>query len=129
MKPQNPFGLHTVTPYLIVEDVEAVLTFAQRIFGATTRGDPKRRDDGSVMHAEIAIGDSVVMMGEPQDDMGTFPGMLYVYVSDCDDTHRRALDAGAHEVLPPADYPHGDRYGGVTDVAGNTWWIVTHTGA
>ena len=62
------------------------------------------------------------------NDMSTCPGMLYVYVPDCDRTFSRALAAGATEVSPPADYPHGDRYGGVVDSAGNTWWLVTHKG-
>ena len=111
----NPFGLHTVTPYLVVDDVRAVLQFTQDILGAELRGDLKQRDDGSVMHAEVAIGDSVVMMGEPMDGATLHPGMLYVYVEDCDEAHGRALEAGCTEVMPPADYPHGDRYGGVRD--------------
>ena len=53
---QDPFGLHTVTPYLVVDNVESVLPFAELIFGATTPGEPRRRDDGSVMHAETTIG-------------------------------------------------------------------------
>lgn len=128
MDQANPFGLHTVTPYLVVEDVEQVLAFVKNILGATPRGEPRRRDNGSIMHAEVLIGDSVVMMGEPMDNSGPSPGMLYVYVPDCDHAHAKALAAGATEVMPPADYPHGDRYGGVRDGGGNVWWLVTHQG-
>jgi len=123
-----PFGLHTVTPYLVVDDVLSLISFLTKVFGATSRGEPKVRDDGSIMHAEIEIGDSVIMMGEPQDGFPSISSMLYVYVSDCDQVYEKALASGATSVIEPALYPHGDRYGGVQDLAGNTWWIVTHTG-
>ena len=127
-QPQNPFGLHTATPYLVVENVPALIEFVQRIFGAELRGEPHRRDDGSVKHAEVTIGDSVVMMGEPIGEFTPMPASLYVYVDDCDKTYEAALRAGASSVLELADYPHGDRYGGVKDPAGNIWWVVTHVG-
>ena len=123
---QNPFGLHTITPYLIVEDVRAQVAFVQSIFGATLRGDIRMRDDGSVMHTEVQIGDSVIMMGEPMDGFGAMPSTLYLYVDDCDVTYREAIAAGAVSVTEPADYPHGDRYGGIRDMNGNIWWVVTH---
>ena len=122
----NPFGLHAVTPYLVVRDVEGVISFACQVFGAELRGQPKYRDHGGIMHAEIQIEDSVIMLGEPIEDSDSMPSALYVYVADCDDTYARALGAGATSVLAPADYPHGDRYGGVRDCSGNIWWAVTH---
>ncbi len=125
---QNPFGLHTITPYLVVEDVARLIQFLQDTFGANIRGDVHRRDDGSVKHAEMVIGDSVVMMGEPMDDMTPMPATLYLYVDDCDAAYANALTLGANKVLEPANYPHGDRYGGVQDPTGNIWWIVTHIG-
>ena len=125
---QNPFGLHTVTPYLVVEDVAALLDFLQTVFGATIRGDIHMRDDGSVKHAEVQVGDSVIMMGEPMDGIDAMPSTLYLYVDDCDVTYREAIDAGATSVIEPAVYPHGDRYGGVRDTNGNIWWVVTHVG-
>ncbi len=125
---QNPFGLHTITPYLIVEDVAALIQFLQRVFDAESRGDLSYREDGSVKHAEVKIGDSVVMMGEPMDEIGPMPAMLYIYVEDCDAVYKNALAAGATQVMALENYPHGDRYGGVKDPVGNTWWIVTHIG-
>ena len=125
---QNPFGLHTVTPYLVVHGVEPLLLFAQDVFGAELRGEPKYREDDSVQHVEIVIGDSVIMMGEPVGELPSLPASLYVYVDDCDATYARALAAGATAVLEPRVYPHGDRYGGVKDASGNLWWIVTHVG-
>ena len=125
---QNPFGLHTITSYLIVEDVSALIQFLHRVFDAESRGDPRYREDGSVKHAEVKIGDSVVMMGEPMDEIGPMPAMMYIYVEDCDAVYKKALEAGATHVMEPENYPHGDRYGGVKDPVGNIWWIVTHIG-
>jgi uncharacterized glyoxalase superfamily protein PhnB len=129
MTSKNPFGLRTVTPYLVVDGVEDLISFSQRVFGAVLRGDVRYRDDGSVQHAEISIGDSVIMMGEATDDFEPMPSTLYVYVPDCDVTFLTAIENGASSVLPVQNYPHGDRYGGVQDQSGNLWWIVTHLGA
>ena len=123
-----PFGLHTITPYLVVKSVSTLIQFLQQVFDAESRGDPQYREDGSVKHAEVRIGDSVVMMGEPMDEIGPMPAMMYLYVNDCDATYEKALAAGATPVLEPDNYPHGDRYGGVKDPVGNIWWIVTHVG-
>ena len=122
----NPFGLRDVTPYLVIPDIERLIPFLQSVFDARLRGELKYRDDGSVMHAEVTIGDSVVMMGEPMDDFGAMPSTLYVYVKDCDKTFQKALEHGGESVAEPRDFPHGDRYGGIRDTSGNIWWIVTH---
>lgn len=124
----NPFGLHRVTPYLVLNDVLATIRFAEAVVGAELRGEPRRREDGSVQHAELEIGDSVVMLGEPMPDIDAMPGMLYVYVDDCDAAYATALDAGAETVMAPEVHAHGDRYGGVKDSSGNVWWLVTHVG-
>lgn len=126
---QNPFGLKTVTPYLVIRDVKETVQFAQTIFNAELRGDLQMREDGSVAHAEIAIGDSVIMMGEKTDQVDWMPGMLYVYVEDCDATYQKAIELGAEPVIEPTLYPHGDRYGGFKDSCGNVWWAVTHVGS
>ena len=128
MSSTNPHGLHTVTPYLVLRDVTSVIEFATSVLGATIRGEIHRREDGSVKHTELAIGDSVVMLGEPMPGFEVMPGMLYVYVDDCDVCYARALAGGAAPVMEPAVYPHGDRYGGVKDPAGNIWWLATHVG-
>ncbi len=122
----NPFGLHAVTPYLVVRDVAGVVSFAREVFGAELRGEPKYGEQGGIMHAELRIEDSVIVLGEPIEGGDSMPSALYVYVADCDETYSRALAAGATSVLAPADYPHGDRYGGVRDSSGNIWWAVTH---
>lgn len=126
MKKDNPFELHTVTPYLIVDDVEGLVLFMQQVFGGELRGELQYRDDGSVQHGEIKLGDSIVMMGSPMADISALPAALYIYVPDCDQIYERAVCKGATPVLAPANYPHGDRYGGVRDANGNIFWIVTH---
>lgn len=126
MANSNPFGLHTITPYLIVPRVAELIQFLSELVGASQRGECHLRDDGSVKHAEVLIGDSVVMMGEPTHEYPAAPATLYTYVDDCDAAFARALELGATSVLEPADYPHGDRYGGIRDLSGNTWWLATH---
>jgi len=125
---KNPFGLHTVTPYIIVSDVRRLIAFLEQVFDASVRGALRLRENKSVQHAEVQIGDAVLMMGEPIDGIATNELGLYTYVSDCDSVYQKALTAGATKVLDVKDYPHGDRYGGVKDFAGNTWWIVSHIG-
>ena len=119
-----PDGYHTVTPYLTVERVQLLLDFVTAAFGAeeTYR---MARPDGSVGHAEVRIGDSIVMMGEARDDWRPRPGALYLYVSDVDATYRRALEAGGRPLREPVTHPYGDRSGGVEDPLGNQWWIAS----
>ena len=120
-----PAGYRTVTPYLIVEGAEDLLTFVKQAFAAeeTVR---MPRPDGTIAHAEVRIGDSVVMLGEASEQWPPMPGSIHLYVGDCDATYRRALEAGATSVQEPADQFYGDRSGGVRDPVGNVWWIATH---
>ena len=121
-----PDGYHTITPYLIVHGVAKLLDFLTNAFDAKEL-QRLHRPDGSVMHAEVRIGDSAVMMGEPMGDFGPMPASIYLYVNDCDAAYQRALRAGGTSVMEPADQPHaGERYGGVQDPAGNIWWVATH---
>lgn len=121
----TPEGYHSVTPYLIVHGVDELLDFLREAFGAEERFR-MARPDGSIEHAEVRIGDSVVMMGEASDRWPAMPGSIHLYVDDCDATYERALEAGATSVQEPADQFYGDRSGGVRDPVGNVWWIVTH---
>jgi PhnB protein len=112
----------TVTPYLIVANVPRLLEFLIKAFGATER-IRLSRPDGSIMHAEVAIGDSIVMMGEPTAKIGAMPASIYLRVKDADAAFGDAIAAGGKSVSEPADYPHaGERYGGVKDPCGNLWW-------
>ena len=124
----NPFNLHTITPYLVVNDVPKLILFLETVFEGKPRGPLHKREDGSVQHAEISIGDSVLMLGEPMDNIKPMTSGFYIYVDNCDHTYKIALEAGGVSVSEPMNYPHGDRYGGVRDFAGNIWWMVTHIG-
>lgn len=119
-----PEGYHTVTPYLVVPGVPRLIEFLQRVFDAREL-ERMAREDGTVMHAEVQIGDSRVMMGEPMGQMTPMPGHLYVYVDDADAAWRRALEAGAVSLQEPADQFYGDRTAGVQDPTGNQWWVAT----
>ena len=128
---QNPFGLHTITPYLIVENVERLINFIRNVFDGELRGEITYRSDKSIQHAEIKIGDSVIMMGEPSPIVPEIKPMtcgMYLYVEHCDVVYEKAIKLGAHSISEPQDYPHGDRYAEIIDFAGNIWWIVTHIG-
>lgn len=121
-----PAGFHSITPYLIVPGIAKLVEFLRQAFGAEEVHPIMKRPDGTVMHAELRVGDSVVMMGEPMGNFQAMPCMLYLYVPDVDATYRRALAAGAVSLQEPADQFYGDRNAGVRDPSGNLWWIGTH---
>jgi PhnB protein len=120
-----PEGLHNVTPYLVVEDANRLIEFLKDAFSAQER-ERHLRPDGTVMHAEVKIGDSVIMLGDANEQWKPRPVSLYVYVPDTNTTYRRALEIGATSLMEPADQFYGDRNAGVTDPFGNIWWIGTH---
>jgi PhnB protein len=120
-----PEGYHTVTPYLVVPGVPELIEFLKQAFDARETGR-FAGPDGTIMHAEVRIGDSPVMMGEPAGGVQPIPAMLHLYVEDVDAAYRRALAAGATSVREPADQFYGDRSAGVKDCFGNQWWMATH---
>ena len=121
-----PDGYHMITPYLLVDGVARLISFLVTAFDASEL-QRRHRPDGSIMHAEVRIGDSIVMMGEPSGEFGPMPASLYLYVSDCDGVYQRALQADGISVMEPTTRPaEGDRYGGIKDPSGNIWWVATH---
>ena len=128
-----PKGYHTATPYLTVRDAAGAIEFYKRAFGAT---NPVRMDgpDGKVMHAEILIGDSHIMMGEENPQMGMpgpqtiggTPAGIMLYVPNVDQVFSRAVAAGAKVEQPVADQFWGDRYGKLADPFGHKWSVATH---
>jgi len=128
-----PDEYRRVTPYIIVVGADRAVDFYKRVFGASERMRMPR-PDGKIGHAEIEIGDSVIMLADesPQSDAyapahyGGSPITLLIYSEDCDATYQRALSAGATSVREPADQPYGDRMSGVKDPFGHTWFIATH---
>lgn len=123
--PQNPpDGYQTVTPYAVVDDPEAVIEFAGAVVGGKVRARSER-DDGTVMHAEITIGDSLLMVGGATGESPPFPAMLHVYVDDVDAVFASALARSAISLREPEDQFYGDRLAGVIDEQGNQWWFAT----
>jgi PhnB protein len=120
-----PEGYHSVTPYLTVPGIAGLIEFLKKAFDATEKGRFEG-PGGSIMHAEVRIGDSIVMMGEPNGEIKPMPAMLHLYVPDVDETYQRALQAGAKSLREPANQFYGDRSAGVVDASGNQWWISTH---
>lgn len=120
-----PDGYHTVTPYLIVDDVAGLIDFLQQAFGAKET-ERMQQPDGRIMHAEVRVGDSMVMMGETDEDVSSMPAMLHLYLEDSDDAYQRALSAGATSLREPTTEFYGDRIAGVQDAFGNQWWMATH---
>ena len=121
-----PDGYHTVTPYLLVQGADKLIDFVKKAFDAKET-DRYSMPDGTVGHAEIRLGDSVIMLSEAMDGeyKPTTAGM-HLYVENCDATYQRALKAGATSTMQPADQFYGDRSAGVKDQCGNQWWISTH---
>jgi PhnB protein len=112
----------TVTPYLVVLDAGAELKFLAAAFGAT-EVLCHRTPDQSVMHAEVKVGDSLVMLGQAGDQWKALPAALYLWVENVDEVYKKALAAGATSQSAPEDKPYGHRNAGVVDACGITWWI------
>ena len=119
-----PEGYHTVTPYIVVKGASKLIDFLKEAFGA--RIERMASPDGAVMHAEVKIGDSIVMVSDSVGEWKPMPASFYVYVSDTDALYHRALQAGAESAMEPEDKFYGDRNAGVRDPFGNVWWIATH---
>ena len=128
-----PDGYHTVTPYLAVDDAAEAIAYYKKAFGAKER---MRMDapGGKVGHAELEIGDSLVMLSDPFPQASTRPPKelggtsvsVFLYVEDVDAVVKQAADAGATVTMEVADQFWGDRFGSVRDPFGHLWSIATH---
>ena len=123
-------GFRTVTPYLVVNDVPGLIDFTERTFGAKEAG--RTSGSGAGMHAEVQIGDSMLMIGggSPQQSWRGDPltAAFHIYVPDVDAAFERAVQAGATVLHRPAEMEYGERGSGVTDPFGNVWYIATARG-
>ncbi len=125
-----PEGYHSVTPYLVVQGAAQLIDFLKQAFDAK-ESERMAQPDGTIAHAEVRIGDSVVMLADvPGTDAaahtGPMPAMIHLYVPDADAAYKRALSAGADSLEEPSDQFYGDRRAGVRDRFGNMWYIATH---
>ena len=120
-----PKGYHTVTPYMTLKNASQAIEFYKKAFGAV---EVMRMPgpDGTIGHAEVRLGDSVVMLAEARGEWQPRPGALYLYVHDTDAAYQRALQAGATSLMEPADQFYGDRAAKVKDPFGYNWHIHTH---
>jgi PhnB protein len=128
-----PEGYHTLSPSLSVDNAAEAIEFYKRAFGATERGRMEG-PGGTIAHAEIEIGDSVVMLADPfpqastksPKELGGTTTTLFLYVEDTDAVYKQAIDAGATSEMEPDDMFWGDRFASVTDPFGHSWSIATH---
>lgn len=128
-----PPGMHSITPHLVCDGAAAAIDFYQRAFGAT---DAMRLPgpDGKIMHAQVRIGDSAVMLVDENrtcgmlgpKSVGGTPVTIHLYVDDVDTVYQRAVAAGATAKMPPSDMFWGDRYGVLEDPFGHHWSLATH---
>ncbi|MHC4851970.1 MAG: VOC family protein [Planctomycetota bacterium] len=127
-----PDGFHTVTPYLLIDGAAEAIEFYKKAFSAeVTLSMPS--PEGKVMHAEIRVGDSPIMLGEAPENaaspntLGGTPVLIHLYVPDVDTVFMQAVAAGADIVTPVTDQFYGDRNGHLVDPFGHHWTISTHT--
>lgn len=128
-----PAGYHSITPHLVVADADAALSFYQRALGAT-QTERFAAPNGTVVHAEMRIGDSIVMLGPEEAERGQrapgsaggTSGAIWVYVEDVDAAAARAIAAGATQLVPPTDMFWGDRFASLRDPMGHRWQLATH---
>ena len=123
----TPDGYSTVSPYLIVDGASIAMDFVKAVFDATEI----RRfedDEGGIVHAEVRIGDSVVMIADANEAWPATRSHLYVYVPDVDEAYGRALAAGGRSLQAPERKEDEDRRAGVRDPSGTSWWIATRAG-
>ena len=120
----KPTGYNSASPYLVVDGAARTIEFLRTVFGAV---ELRRFPDaaGKVMHAEVRIDDTVVMIADGNEGWRPIPSHVHIYVSDVDATYRRALDAGASSVQEPVKKDDDDKRGGIKDQGGTTWWIAT----
>jgi uncharacterized glyoxalase superfamily protein PhnB len=120
----KPSGYNSVSPYLIVDGAARTIEFLVRVFGAVEiRRFPG--EAGRVMHAEVRLDDTVVMLADGAEGWPPVPTHVHVYVPDVDATYKQALDAGASSVQEPVKKGDDDKRAGVKDAGGTTWWIAT----
>lgn len=116
-----PPGFNTVTPYFFVERAADFIAFLVSGLGGEEVG--RHMNGDRIANAQVRLGTSTVMVGEPSSDFPAMPASYYLYVENADEAMARAVAAGATEIMAVDDKPYGERQGGVRDPHGNLWWI------
>ncbi len=120
-----PEGMHTVTPFLVVNQASMLIEFIKNAFNGKVTAQMDG-DDGKIMHANVVIGDSPIMIADANEKFAAVESMLYLYVEDVDSVYRQALKAKGQSLREPVDEFYGDRSAGIKDPWGNQWWVATH---
>lgn len=120
-----PEGYPRVIPYLIISDVDKMMTFLKEVFNAEVI-ERMALPDGSVNHGEVRIGDSVIMMGKSSENYPPQTSTVYIYVEDVDSVYKKAISIGANSIMEPTDMFYGDRNAGFADPQGINWWAAAH---
>lgn len=124
--PKAPEGYQTVNSFIITKDAENVLQFLRKVFHAKELVDARTVDtDGLILHSEVIIGDSIVMVADRKADWPYTPSLLRVYVDNLEETLKEAQNLGAKIVTNPTDF-YGDTLSRIQDKWGNIWWIYEH---
>lgn len=118
-----PEDYQQVMPYIIIKDATAFTAFIKEVFGATEKYKVMRNEH-TIAHAELQIGDSMIMYADATDQFGPCTAGMFVYVANADETYTKALANGATSIMPPADMGYS-RSCGIIDPFGNTWWPTT----
>lgn len=118
-----PAEYQTVMTYLIIPEADKFIKFTEKVFHATEKMR-HLRDEHTIMHAEIVIGEVTIMLADATEQYTPRPAGFFIYVDNADETYKKALEEGATSIMPPTDQQYG-RSGGVTDAHGNTWWITS----
>ncbi len=124
MTSYKPEGYTTVSPYLIVNGASNTIKFLVQVFGAALLRQFSDAN-GKLMHAEVRIDDTVVMLADGAEGWPPTLAHVHIYVPDVDATYQRALEVGATSVQEPEKKDDEDKRGGVKDAGGTTWWIAT----
>jgi PhnB protein len=118
-----PDGYKQVTPYLILKNASDFISYTQKVFGAKEKYKTMRSEN-VIMHAEVSIGDCVIMFADATEKYQPQPAGFFIYVENADETFKKAVNAGGIVINEIADQSYG-RSGGVKDPFGNTWWITS----
>jgi PhnB protein len=119
----KPAGYNSVSPYLVVDGAARTIDFLKTVFNAV---ELRRFPAGAkIMHAEVRIDDTVVMIADPPEGRSAIASQVHIYVTDVDATYRRAIAAGATSVQEPVKKGDPDKRGGVKDAGGTSWWMAT----
>jgi uncharacterized glyoxalase superfamily protein PhnB len=114
-----------ITPYLIVKDAPGLITFLEKVFGAKLRSRQNREDNKTIMHAEVSIGEGLLMIADANEEFPESPGVIYLYLEEVDKYYKKALEEGAESLEEPNNQEYGHRRAAFRDRHANGWWVAS----